>query len=74
LDSRPRFKYEAKERNEKTRVRQESDVYSGYDLCQNCYHKREIHLGVCMLEKDNQFPCDCIEFKEKKDKRISLKK
>jgi hypothetical protein len=38
------------------------------------YHKREIHLGVCMLEKDNQFPCDCIEFKEKKDKRISIKK
>jgi hypothetical protein len=23
-----------------------------------------------MLEKDNQFPCDCIEFKEKEGKKI----
>jgi hypothetical protein len=46
------------------KVKQKIDTYSGYDLCQNCYHRREIHLGVCMLEKDKQFPCDCIEFKE----------
>jgi hypothetical protein len=53
----------------KNRVRQEIDTYFGYDLCQNCYHKRETHLGVCMLEKDNQFPCDCIEFKEKEGRK-----
>jgi hypothetical protein len=59
----------------KTKVKQKQkiDTYSGYDLCQNCYHKREIHLGVCMLENDKQFPCDCIEFKEKKDKRTYTK-
>jgi hypothetical protein len=28
---------------------------------------------VCMLENDKQFPCDCIEFKEKKDKRTYTK-
>ena len=48
----------------KTKVKLKIDTYSGYDLCQNCYHKREVHLGVCMLEKDKQFPCDCVEFKE----------
>jgi hypothetical protein len=57
----------------KVRQKQKNDTYSGYDLCQNCYHKREVHLGVCMLEKDKQFPCDCVEFREKKDKRTSIK-
>jgi hypothetical protein len=62
-----------KKEMKKTKVKQKIDTYSGYDLCQNCYHKREIHLGVCMLEKDKQFPCDCVEFREKKDKRTSIK-
>ena len=59
----------------KTRVgqKQKIDTYSGYDLCQNCYHKREIHLGVYMMENDKHFPCDCIEFKEKTDKRTSTR-
>lgn len=73
MDSRPDFNMKQK----KGMKKQESDMkvmsYSGYDLCQNCYHKREIHLGVCMLEKDKQFPCDCVEFREKKDKRTSIK-
>jgi hypothetical protein len=53
-----RIKYEAKERNEKDKSpqKQKIDTYSGYDLCQNCYHKREIHLGVCMLEMTNNSP------------------
>jgi hypothetical protein len=25
--------------------------------------KERYNLGVCMLEKDKQFPCDCVEFK-----------
>ena len=53
----------------KTKVKQKIDTYSGYDLCHNCYHKREIHLGVCMLEEDKQFPCDCVEFKEMERKK-----
>ena len=48
----------------KTKVKQKIDTYSGYDLCQNCYHKREVHLGLCMLERDKEFPGDCVEFKE----------
>jgi hypothetical protein len=61
-----------KKEMKKTKVSQKQN-YSGYDLCQNCYHKREIHLGVCMLEVVNEFPCDCVEFKGKKDKRPSTK-
>jgi hypothetical protein len=61
-----------KKEMKKTKVSQKQN-YSGYDLCQNCYHKREIHLGVCMHEVDNEFPCDCVEFKGKKDKRPSTK-
>ena len=53
----------------KTKVKQKIDTYSGYDLCQNCYHKREVHLEVRMLEKDKQFPCDCVEFKEIEGKK-----
>ena len=57
-----------KKEMKKTKVSQKQN-YSGYDLCQNCYHKREIHLGVCMLEEDKQFPCDCVEFKEMERKK-----
>lgn len=38
---------------------------SANDLCGSCNHKRLLHWGVCMLEIEGEFPCDCVDFVEK---------
>jgi len=59
------FEYEAKERNEK--IESDRKLIS---ILVTTYARtvitKEIHLGVCMLEKDQHFPCDWIAFKEEK--------